>query len=159
MMLTPLALSAVATVAERSGIAASAFIRMAQALGFSGYGELQRLFIEPLQRATKPSYRERIRQADAMGEFGLSEVLRKIIAQDVKSVSATVDNINADSLREEFAAQIAAAAPKVAAVEPVEVSPDLKVRSTARPVIRFLSLTRLKAWPLPGFTISFSTIE
>jgi DNA-binding MurR/RpiR family transcriptional regulator len=56
-----LALHPVAQVAGRSGIAASAFIRMAQALGFSGYGELQRLFLEPLQRAAAPSYRERIR--------------------------------------------------------------------------------------------------
>ncbi len=56
-----IALNPVATVAAQSGIAASAFIRMAQALGFSGYGELQRLFIEPLQRAAPPSYRERIR--------------------------------------------------------------------------------------------------
>jgi DNA-binding MurR/RpiR family transcriptional regulator len=55
------ALSPVAALAQSSGIAASAYIRMAQALGFSGYGELQRLFIAPLQRATAPSYRERIR--------------------------------------------------------------------------------------------------
>ena len=55
------ALSAVAALAQDSGIAASAFIRMAQALGFTGYGELQRLFIASLQRATPPSYRERIR--------------------------------------------------------------------------------------------------
>jgi DNA-binding MurR/RpiR family transcriptional regulator len=56
-----IALQAVAAVARNAGIAASAFIRLAQALGFSGYGELQRLFLEPLQRATPPSFRERIR--------------------------------------------------------------------------------------------------
>lgn len=56
-----LALNPVAAVAQGSGIAASAFIRMAQALGFSGYGELQRLFREPLKRAARPSWRERIR--------------------------------------------------------------------------------------------------
>ena len=37
-------------------------------------------------------------------------------------------------------------------------SPDLKVRSMTRPVRRFLMRTRLNAWPLPGFTNSFSTI-
>src|ERR1041384_4754979 len=37
-------------------------------------------------------------------------------------------------------------------------SPDLKVFSNWRPVIRFLRRTRLKAWPLPGLTNSFSTI-
>ncbi len=56
-----IALQPVAAVAQASGIAASAFIRMAQALGFSGYGELQRLFLAPLQRAAAPSFRERIR--------------------------------------------------------------------------------------------------
>jgi DNA-binding MurR/RpiR family transcriptional regulator len=55
-----IALSPVAAVAERSGIAAAAFIRMAQAVGYQGYGDLQRVFREPLQRAA-PTYRERIR--------------------------------------------------------------------------------------------------
>ena len=36
-------------------------IKGEQALGLDGYGELQRLFREPLQRASRPSYRERIR--------------------------------------------------------------------------------------------------
>ncbi len=56
-----IALNAVAAVSARSGIAASAFIRMAQALGFTGYGELQRLFQQPLQQAAPPSWRERVR--------------------------------------------------------------------------------------------------
>jgi DNA-binding MurR/RpiR family transcriptional regulator len=56
-----IALNPVAAVARTSGIAASAFIRMAQAVGFSGYSELRRLFLEPMQRAAAPSYRERIR--------------------------------------------------------------------------------------------------
>ncbi|MGB8356918.1 MAG: ferritin-like domain-containing protein [Chthoniobacteraceae bacterium] len=34
------------------------------------------------ERVTIINYRTRIRQADAMGEFGLGEVLRKIIAQE-----------------------------------------------------------------------------
>ena len=34
------------------------------------------------ERVTILHYRERIRQAEAMGEFGLSEVLRKIIAEE-----------------------------------------------------------------------------
>jgi DNA-binding MurR/RpiR family transcriptional regulator len=56
-----MALNSVAQMAEQSGIAASAFIRMAQALGFAGYSELQGLFAESLQRAALPSYRERFR--------------------------------------------------------------------------------------------------
>src|SRR5689334_1909047 len=43
---------------------------------------------------------------------------RRIIAQDVKSVSSTVDNINASALREEFAAKKPAAAPVATAFAP-----------------------------------------
>jgi hypothetical protein len=39
---------------------------------------------------------------------------------------------------------------------PSRLSPDLKVRSQTRPVLRLRRRTRLKAWPLPGFTNSFS---
>src|ERR1700722_15399768 len=38
-------------------------------------------------------------------------------------------------------------------------SPDLKVRSMVRPLFKLRTLTRLKACPLPGLTISFSTIQ
>jgi DNA-binding MurR/RpiR family transcriptional regulator len=55
------ALSPVATLAAASKIAPAAFIRLAQALGYEGYSDLQRLFREPLQLAAKPTFRERIR--------------------------------------------------------------------------------------------------
>ena len=56
-----IALNPVATVAIKAAIASAAFIRMAKALGFDGYSELQRLCREPLQRAVKPTFSERIR--------------------------------------------------------------------------------------------------
>ena len=56
-----IALNPVATVAVMARIAPAAFIRLAKALGYDGYSELQRLFREPLQRAIKPTFRERIR--------------------------------------------------------------------------------------------------
>ncbi|MEL7559640.1 MurR/RpiR family transcriptional regulator [Stutzerimonas chloritidismutans] len=43
------ALNTIAELARRSEIASSAFIRLAQTLGFGGFKELQRLFREPLQ--------------------------------------------------------------------------------------------------------------
>jgi DNA-binding MurR/RpiR family transcriptional regulator len=55
------ALNPIATVAAAAGMAPSAFVRMAKALGFDGYSDLQRLFIAPLQDAVKPTFRERIR--------------------------------------------------------------------------------------------------
>lgn len=56
-----LALNPIAKVATLSGIPPAAFVRMAQALGYDGYADLQRLFREPLQRAAQPTFRERIR--------------------------------------------------------------------------------------------------
>src|SRR5258706_7053787 len=64
---------------------------------------------------------------------------RRIIAQDVKSVSSTVDNINASALREEFAAKKPAAP---AAVVPAPAPPPPAVEagpveaSTTKVVIR-----------------------
>ena len=37
-------------------------------------------------------------------------------------------------------------------------SPDFQVFSTVRPVLRLRTRTRLNACPLPGLTISFSTM-
>ena len=46
---------------------------------------------------TIKAYRERIRQADAMGEFGLSEVLRKIIAQEQEHLTDLADALGIDN--------------------------------------------------------------
>ncbi|HCP54989.1 MAG: transcriptional regulator [Pseudomonadaceae bacterium] len=55
------ALTTVAELGKRSNIAPSAYIRLAQALGFAGYKDLQRLFRAPLQQAADTHYSERIR--------------------------------------------------------------------------------------------------
>ena len=55
---------------------------------------------------------------------------RRIIAQDVKSVSSTVDNINASALREEFAAKNVATAPLASAdAEPAMAAAQTASRS------------------------------
>jgi bacterioferritin len=46
---------------------------------------------------TIKGYRERIRQADAMGEFALSEVLRKIIAQEQEHLTDLADALGIDN--------------------------------------------------------------
>lgn len=56
-----IALSPLAIVATAAKIAPSAFIRMAQALGYDGYSDLQRLFRALLKQATNPTFSERIR--------------------------------------------------------------------------------------------------
>jgi DNA-binding MurR/RpiR family transcriptional regulator len=94
-----MALMPVAAVAQSSGIAASAFIRMAQALGFAGYGELQNLFREPLQRAAAPSWRERIRHfggEQAIEDAGDPRALLRAFSQaNVVSLEHLRDDANA----------------------------------------------------------------
>lgn len=57
------ALSPVSALAERSGLAATNFVRLAQAMGFSGFSEMQRLFRDPLHKSFQPTLEERIRHS------------------------------------------------------------------------------------------------
>src|SRR3954462_9647661 len=67
---------------------------------------------------------------------------RKIIAADVKSVSSTVDNINASALREEFAAKKTASAPAAAPVTPPAPAPEV---SNAPPKVVIPTGVRVKS--------------
>ena len=49
------------------------------------------------QRVTIQNYRRRIRQADAMGEFGLGEALRKIIAQEQDHLQDLADALGIET--------------------------------------------------------------
>ncbi len=49
------------------------------------------------ERVTILNYRERIRQADAMGEFALGEVLREIIAQEQEHLTDLADALGIDN--------------------------------------------------------------
>lgn len=49
------------------------------------------------ERTTILNYRERIRQAEAMGEFGLSEALRRIIAQEQEHLTDLADALGIDN--------------------------------------------------------------
>src|SRR5882724_10830354 len=55
---------------------------------------------------------------------------RKIIPQDVKSVSSTVDNINASALRDEYAAKAKAAAPAAPAAPTAPAAVDRPADAT-----------------------------
>ncbi len=57
------------------------------------------------ERVTILNYRERIRQAEAMGEFGLSEVLRKIIAQEQEHLTDLADALGIDNPKIEGSAK------------------------------------------------------
>jgi bacterioferritin len=49
------------------------------------------------EKQTIINYRQRIRQAEAMGEFALSEVLRKIIAQEQDHLTDLADALGIDN--------------------------------------------------------------
>jgi bacterioferritin len=49
------------------------------------------------ERVTIQNYRERIRQADALGEFALSEVLREIIVQEQDHLMDLADALGIDA--------------------------------------------------------------
>ncbi|MGZ4966356.1 MAG: ferritin-like domain-containing protein [Chthoniobacterales bacterium] len=49
------------------------------------------------ERNTIVNYRQRIRQADAMGEFALGEVLREIIAQEQEHLQDLADALGIDT--------------------------------------------------------------
>lgn len=49
------------------------------------------------ERVTLKNYRERIRQADAMGEFALGEVLREIIAQEQEHLQDLADALGIET--------------------------------------------------------------
>ncbi len=51
------------------------------------------------EKETILNYRERIRQAEALGEFALSEVLRKIIAQEQEHLTDLADALGIDTPR------------------------------------------------------------
>ena len=57
------ALSPVSQLAEKSGIAATSFVRLAKAMGFSGFSDMQKLFRAPLQRAAPATLEDRIRHS------------------------------------------------------------------------------------------------
>lgn len=49
------------------------------------------------EKETIVNYRQRIRQAEAMGEFALSEVIRKIIAQEQEHLQDLADALGIDT--------------------------------------------------------------
>jgi DNA-binding MurR/RpiR family transcriptional regulator len=55
------ALNSVASIAQRAGVPPPAFVRLAKALGYEGFSDMQRMFREPLERSERPNLSERIR--------------------------------------------------------------------------------------------------
>ena len=108
---TQAALNTVTELSAAAGVQPSALIRLAQAMGFSGYSEMQKLLQAGLAAAS-PSYGERVHQLRAAGaETGMSGLLRQAGAVNQVSLQNLVDTVDAAAL--ERAVALLAAAPLV----------------------------------------------
>ncbi|EYD76681.1 putative transcriptional regulator of the myo-inositol catabolic operon [Rubellimicrobium mesophilum DSM 19309] len=91
----------VGAIAERCGIHASNLVRFAQALGFSGFKELQQLFRVRLTTAA-PGFDARVRalESELGGREDRSELgfLRDLVVRDISSLQDLVADISAEQI-------------------------------------------------------------
>jgi DNA-binding MurR/RpiR family transcriptional regulator len=95
------AVRSVNAIAERCGVHASNFVRFAQALGYSGFKDLQELFQKRLSTAA-PGFEARVRALE--GELGdrkdRSEyaLLRDLVVRDVASLEGLLADVGPNDL-------------------------------------------------------------
>lgn len=93
-----IAFGRVADVAAMAGVQPSALVRFAQALGFTGYSEMQAVFLGHA-RERWPDYRERIvALPDAGGRDGLHDLLRGFMRAGAASIGRLDETIDLDDL-------------------------------------------------------------
>ena len=95
-----IAFGTVATIAADAGVHPSTLVRFANAFGFSGFSEMQRLFQQQLLHES-PSYSDRVRIArESLGESSTEPL--SLLGQFASANSATLDQllneIDADAL-------------------------------------------------------------
>src|SRR5918998_84021 len=96
------AVRSVNAIAERCGIHASNLVRFAQALGYSGFKDLQGLFQKRLSTAA-PGFEARVKALE--NELGARKdrsefaLLRDLIVRDVASLEGLLADIAPDDLR------------------------------------------------------------
>ena len=110
-----LALGTVATVAQANDVQPSSLIRFANALGFSGFSQMQQVFQSYLvERSTARSapYRERIAQMRRGGGGAAEEgVLHRFVGEAVHELQELEEHV--DPARLDAAARLLAAAPRI----------------------------------------------
>ncbi len=96
-----IAVHSVNAIADRCGIHASGIVRFAQALGYSGFKDLQKLFQKRLETAA-PGFEARVRalegdleNRDDPSDFGF---LRDLVVKDIASLQALLDDISGQDL-------------------------------------------------------------
>lgn len=96
-----LALGTVATVAKATDVQPSSMIRFANALGFSGFSQMQQVFQGHLVERSA-SYRERIDQMRRVGRSSETRgggVLHQFVGDAVTELSRLEENIHAEDMR------------------------------------------------------------
>ena len=105
------ALSTVTELAAAAGVQPSALIRLAQALGFSGFSDMQKVLVAALAAAS-PSYGERVHHLRAAGAgTGAAGLLEQATALSEMSLQNLMDTVDAAALDQAIA--ILAKAPLV----------------------------------------------
>lgn len=105
-----MALSTVAEIAEQAGVQPSALVRFSQALGYSGFSELQRVFRTQISEGW-PDYRARIARIEAARLDGPAAVLDGMIETAMLSLAELRQGFDAGAL--EAAAGVLAGARRI----------------------------------------------
>jgi DNA-binding MurR/RpiR family transcriptional regulator len=84
-------------LAKQVGVSEATIVRLAQALGFSGYPEMQRMLREKFQErlTTVTRLKETVRNARGDGD-----VLTKVMQQDIRNLSRTLQEISMDVFKQ-----------------------------------------------------------
>lgn len=95
------AVHSVNSIAQRCGVHASSFVRFAQALGYTGFKDIQLLFQKRLETAA-PGFDARVRalereleNRDDLTDFGF---LRDLVVKDIASLQSLLDDIDPEQL-------------------------------------------------------------
>jgi DNA-binding MurR/RpiR family transcriptional regulator len=96
---TDMALGTVAEVASRAGVQPSAIVRFANALGYSGFSELQRVFQSRLVAGVAPTYKERIAGLRRDGRFQDASNPRAVLARFASEGMVSLESLQ-DRVRE-----------------------------------------------------------
>lgn len=89
--------STVSEMAQASGVAPSAYMRFCQALGFSGYSEMQMLFKAQVTEF-RPTYRDRLGRLHFNGDAGTGVLLSEFAEAGHKSILSLANSVTNDSL-------------------------------------------------------------
>lgn len=91
------AISTVAELADAAGVQPSTFMRFCQAVGFSGFSEMQALFRTEYARQW-PDYSLRLNDLRKMGENSASSLLAEFVSAGSKSLSELANNTDPEAL-------------------------------------------------------------